>query len=925
MRFCQVASPQSFSRVVRAVALLAATLAATARALAVDTADPAALVKEINPSTARVQLASAQPLIASGGNLFLAVGDANNGTELWVSDGSPDGTQLVREITPGQAYTSLEDLEDVNGTLFFSASANMGVFELWKSDGTEIGTTVVRSPSAGGPRNPTSLTNVAGTLYFVATDAEGKTGLWRSNGTAAGTSMVKLIQATRLTAVGDQLFFIGQDEVYGRELWVSDGTEAGTRIVQEFNPSGDSFNDPSSYDPNLTAVGDKLYFITTEHPLYEYLWRTDGTAGGTTRIEPAATGLDLHAGELENAGGTLFFRGYSTIDDFGMLSTGIWKTDGTPSGTVEIKSFATGNNPALIPSPLKAVGGNLFFVGNNDPSGTYYLWFSDGTTIGTRELTNARIDPQLTTLTDVAGTLFYVGKDADGDIELWRSDGIEAGTARIKNINPAGSSSPSHFVPLGGTLFFSADTGQGFAFWKSDGSEAGTVLVKDPGLIPAGIDPLGIYQQYDYEMTDLNGQLFFVADDGTHGYELWISDGSDSGTRMVKDINPVGSSGPFELTRWNDRLYFLARSDTSAGLWVSDGTAGGTQPLKVSSLPLPPGEFPPDFLTVAGDALYFLTSDPSGETLWKTDGSASGTIQVATIPRPTSGGLARSLMSAGGRLFFVASDDAHGQELWTSDGTAGGTHILKDIITGSNGLNPTGLTDVNGTLFFFVQIGDGPQLWKSDGTAGGTVQVKDLGYAGNGGFNPANFTVVGSRLFFTAGSRIEDLGLYVSDGSVSGTLRLKDIRHEATPPSLANINDRLLFAIDDGEHGRELWKSDGTLQGTTLVKDINAGSIGSAADNIRQVTNDGWALFAASDGLGGVELWSSNGTAAGTQRLQDIAPGAPSSNPTSFLSVGSRVFFVADNGSTGPELWSLDHSILVDLPENKVYLPFIGR
>src|SRR4029079_1218000 len=134
---------------------------------------------------------------------------------------------------------------------------------------------------------------------------------------------------------------------------------------------------------------------------------------------------------------------------------------------------------------------------------------------------------------------------------------------------------------------------------------------------------------------------------------------------------------------------------------------------------------------------------------------------------------------------------------WTSDGTAGGTHILKDIVAGSNGLNPTGLTDRNGALFVVVQLGDGPKLWKSDGTSEGTVQVKDLGYGGYGGFNPANFTVVGPRLFFTAGSRMEDLGLYVSDGSISGTLRLKDIRQEDTPPSFAAVNGRLLFAIGD--------------------------------------------------------------------------------------------------------------------------------
>src|SRR6266498_221597 len=85
----------------------------------------------------------------------------------------------------------------------------------------------------------------------------------------------------------------------------------------------------------------------------------------------------------------LFFRGYSQLD-YVTLSTGIWKTDGTPSGTIEVKSLYTGGQPSMVPTPLKAVGDNLFFVGN-----TSNLWFSDGTNSGTRELTNARIDPQL--------------------------------------------------------------------------------------------------------------------------------------------------------------------------------------------------------------------------------------------------------------------------------------------------------------------------------------------------------------------------------------------------------------------------------------------------------------------------------------------------------------------------------------------------
>ena len=434
-------------------------------------------------------------------------------------------------------------------------------------------------------------------------------------------------------------------------------------------------------------------------------------------------------------------------------------------------------------------------------------------------------------------------------------------------------SEPERLVDVGGTLFFAADDGEhGMEIWKSDGTAEGTVMVKDLWPGPNRSVTRGS------RLTACGGAVYFSCDLEGNPAELCRSDGTELGTGLVAVINP-GTPGGWSLLQnsycWDGTLYFEANDGTHDDeLWRSDGTPGGT--YMVANIHPEGDAHPTDLVSVDG-VLYFVASDGvHGREVWRTDGTEDGTSMVADIQPGLGSSVPHDLTPFQGQLFFSAYQSAYGQELWRSDGTPEGTVRVKDILPGNPDPGhwyPNSLTVVDNTLYFVTEDGEtGQELWRSDGTEEGTVQVRDIN-PGAASSAPANLIDVDGVLFFRASTHplyaSLDLALWKSDGTEDGTVKVKDIDYSGIG-GLAVLGDTLFFRGGDEFTRDELWKSDGTEEGTVLVRDIDPDG-GTYPDEL--TVSNGVLYFVAYDPLYSRELFRSDGSYLGTQIVHDVRPG----------------------------------------------------
>ena len=425
----------------------------------------------------------------------------------------------------------------------------------------------------------------------------------------------------------------------------------------------------------------------------------------------------------------------------------------------------------------------------------------------------------------------------------------------------------------------------------------------------------------DVELStvEYNGILYYSFNDGTHGTEIWRSNGTSNGTYMISDINSgSASSHPSNLIVVNKVLLFTATtSDKGCEIWSVN--LNGSRPsasLIVDIIAGPDSSSPGNFVShtdnLGNEEMYFSAFRAStGRELWKTDGTKLGTSMVKDISPGADSSNPSEFLSADGDLFFAADNGINGNELWKTNGTAVSTVMIKDIYPGGSvrSSDPHNLFYYDDILYFAAtnkqkQYSNDKhvELWKSDGTSSGTLLLKNLNEnegsstADNSGF-PRDFALYRDTVYFIARHTNGLTRLWMTDGTSGGTVTV--LSHSSAPggPLIASQNwlyylgndSRDLVAYNDVTGVHE------TVSDNTYPKNVAA--------------HNGLIYFNGRNGsVADLELFVSAGSTVNTGLIADIDI-AHSSNPQHLVSSNKLLLF-AHTLSTGFELYQYDPTII---------------
>jgi len=484
----------------------------------------------------------------------------------------------------------------------------------------------------------------------------------------------------------------------------------------------------------------------------------------------------------------------------------------------------------------------------------------------------------------------------------------EPGESRFVPATGEAGSAPESLVMAGDSLYFAADDGiHGKELWRID-AEGEAHFVGDflPG--PEGSQPRSLVAVGD--------RLAFVGTRYSYQFNepldyVWSTGGTAADTDCV--LLPVSESKPGDTTLVSvEGKLFGAGTHPKVGRELFCFSGGGATDI----LPGLPGAIPKEqeYFASIGSKLFFTVQahSISSRHLWALD---TNPVANASPPEPVMGedlsaDFSIHCKAANGRVWFAGSADENGMELCVTDGTRAGTLLVKDINPGFADSVPKDFAGHEGIVYFQATDGvHGVELWRTDGTEAGTWMVIDIN-PGRWDSNPYNMCSIGSYLLFAATREDEGTELWRTDGTEEGTQLVSDVFPGPRGSNLYQptaYNGTLLFAAEHPEFGDELWRSDGTAEGTRLVRDIHPGA-GKSEPYYLTPFNDR-IYFCANDGVHGEEVWCTDGTREGTVLAADIRPQTRivrSSNPTGLVATDKHVYFAADDLVHGDELWWSD-------------------
>jgi len=304
------------------------------------------------------------------------------------------------------------------------------------------------------------------------------------------------------------------------------------------------------------------------------------------------------------------------------------------------------------------------------------------------------------------------------------------------------------------------------------------------------------------EFIEFQGDLYFAADDGTNGKELWKYNGNF--TSLVANINttPGGDSDPRNFHVHNDTLFFQANNGINGReLYYFDGANLNMQNLN----PEPTGPIknssPGKFVSIGND-LYFTATNAFTRPNEVHKFNPSGSIEIDLDPTEFSQAGAFESIEYNGALYLSAKSNDYGYELWKIEGTT--PTLIEDIVPGTAASTPRFFHVFNNNLYFSANDGtNGRELYKYDGNS---VSLIDINPSGSS--NPGNFFTYNNAMYFQADDGVNGIELWKYNGISPVLIDINTSGSSFPGMNNAEIYDNKLFftARDDNSSGtRQQW------------------------------------------------------------------------------------------------------------------------
>jgi trimeric autotransporter adhesin len=366
-----------------------------------------------------------------GDRLFFINSDATNGAELWTSDGTIAGTQIVKDIQLGSNGSTIGNMVAQNSQLIFTANDGVNGQEFWKSDGTNANTNMIANLNPSGSIFPNAIYNFNNETYF-----NNSANFYKTDGNSI-TNLATLTGASSYTIVNNTLYFTGYTSAAGQELWKTNGTPSGTLLVADIKVgSASSFVNLSQTNKPLGKIGNNLLFAADNGTNGTELWITDGTTTSLLKEITAGNGSS-YFGNFYETGNKIFFASEGTNG-----TRELWVSDGNSTGTQRVMDI----NPSLDIKntyPLLGQGNDFLFVAYNINTG--YEPYKYETATNNISLLKDIVTIPRTTVASwqksngslvLGNKAFFFVDDSEHGNELWVSDATTAGTYLLKDFTP---------------------------------------------------------------------------------------------------------------------------------------------------------------------------------------------------------------------------------------------------------------------------------------------------------------------------------------------------------------------------------------------------------------------------------------------------------------------------------------------------------